>query len=304
MNAITMDQIPAIDDPVHLLAIADSKVGKSVYAAQAALDGFDVIYMDADNGISALRYALKNNPEAQKRVRYIWTNRPMTFLTNFLRSSTKAPMKWMPNRNQLYSKLLAGLPDDEVVWTFDSTKIPKEWLFVGDSWTATAMDALEIGSAEQKAELLDGTNQAIYGSANSNLTYICNMLQKVPYHVMIQAHGAKYEVYDKPLNTVAGQAKQKDMILREIKDVPLSSSRPHGETMVSRFNHIGWLYVNAMGGTDIDFTRKPGRVGGGPPNRRDSVEKLSFKHLVGGVPAPVECNDWMTISTHGELKKS
>jgi len=299
--ASTLDELPEGDDPVHLLAIADSKAGKSVYGAQAAIDGFTMIYIDSDNGASALKYAMKDKPEARKRTFYLPTSRPMTFLTNFLRSTPARPMVWMPDRNQLWSKLLPGVADDERVWKFAASEIPKQWLVNIDSWTSTSSDALGIGSAEQKAELLEGTNQGIYGEANANLTYICNLLQKVPYHVMVQAHGTKYEVYDKPPGST-GVVKQKDLILRETKEVPVSCSRPHGETMVSRFNHIGWLYVNNLGGTEIDFTRKPGRVGGGPPNRKAKVEDLPFSKLTNGVPEPVTCDTWWIEGTHAEFK--
>ena len=297
---MTLDDRPAVDEAVHLLLIADSKAGKSVYAAQAAADGFTVIYIDSDNGASALQYALKDKPDARKRVFYIPTNRPSTFITNFLRSTAQRPMFWIPRLEQLWNKILK-LEDDEVVWKFAASEIPKQWVLDIDSWTSTAADALGIGAFDQEAKLLEGTDQGIYGEASSKLTYICNMIQKVPYHVIIQAHGTKYEVYDKP-NGAQGQVKQRDMILRETKEVPVSSSRPHGETMVSRFNHIGWLYVNALGGTDIDFSRRPGRVGGGPPNKKDKVENLSFLKLVGGVPATATSDTWWVEGTHGSFK--
>lgn len=298
----TLDEIPAIGDPVHLLVVGDSKTGKSTYAAQAAIDGFTVIYVDADNGISALRNALKSHPEAQKRVHYFSTRRPATFLTQFLKSNTKQPFRWNPKLNRIWGKLATDTEPEDVIWEFDSTKIPKEWLFVGDSWTAVAADSLEIGDADQKAELVNGTNQGIYGSANAECTYICNMLQKVPYHVLIQAHGTRYEIYDKPTGKTGDQMKQKDMTLREVKDVPLSCSRPHGETMVSRFNHIGWLEINGLGETEIDFTRRKNRVGGGPPNRKEKTTVLTFAKLVGGVPEQPSGDGWFVERTHAELK--
>lgn len=304
--SIFLDEQPESSDPVHLLVVADSKIGKSVYAAQAAIDGFEMIYIDGDNGKSALNYALKDKPEAKRRVRYLGTRRPADFMRYFLKSTTAAPMLWMPDKNQVYHKLLPGLADDDRVWRIDASVIPKEWLVNVDSWTAVAADALGIGSAEQKAELLDGTDQGIYGTANSLCTYICNLLQKVPYHVCVQAHGTRFEVYDKPNNMKAGGPggmTQKDMILRETKDVPASCSRPHGETMASRFNHIGWMNVTPMGTSEIDFTRKPTRVGGGPPNRKALVTDLTFTKLVGGVPPTVVCTEWFKETTHGELKK-
>lgn len=298
---MTLDEVPAGKDPVHLLAIGDSKVGKSVYAAQAAIDGFNVVYIDADNGLSALRYMLEKHPEAKKRVHYFPTTRPVDFVKGFLRSTEKAPFRWNPKLNKVWGKLASNTEPDDSIWEFDVTKLPASWLLVIDSWTALASDALGIGAADQAAALLDGTNQAIYGEANSNLTYIVNILQKIPCHTLVQAHGTRYEVYDKPTGVLGGAMKQKDMILRETKDVPFSSSRPHGETMVSRFNHIGWLYIEGVG-TVIDFTRKANRVGGGPPNRKANVNELTFTKLVGAVPPHEEAVGFYRIGTHAEFK--
>lgn len=299
--ATSLDETPAIADPVHLLGISDSKAGKSTYAAQAAADGFTVVYVDSDNGASALRYALKDKPEARKRVFLLQTSRPKVFMSNFLRSTTLKPLLWMPDQNKLYSPMLPGLDDSERVWKLDVSKIPNSWLLTVDSWTSVAGDALGIGSAEQAAKLLEGTDQGIYGEANSALTHISNLLQKIPCHVFVQAHGTKYEVYDKP-NGATGVIKQSAMVLRETKEVPVSSSRPHGEVMVSRFNHIGWFYVNHLGETEIDFTRKPGRVGGGPPNVRKKVQDLPFSKLTHGVPEPETNDEWWIESTHGEMR--
>jgi len=302
MSSETLDQQPVEYDPVHLLLVADSKAGKSVYAGQAVLDGFDMVYFDGDNGISALRYIIGNDIEAQKRVHYFRVNRLSTFLKGFLRSTTARPFRWIKDLNIEWSKVALGVEDDMVVWEFDQSKLPPQWIVDTDSWTSVASDALGIGDASQAAVLLEGVNQGVYGEANANCTYIVNLLQKVPYHVIVQAHGTRYEVYDKPIG-VSGVIKQNQMTLREVKDVPVSCSRPHGETMVSRFNHIGWLYVNNFGRTDIDFERRPNRVGGGPPNRKEDVAKLPFSKLVtGGVPARVEAEEgWFVKRTHKEL---
>src|SRR6185369_9754771 len=240
----TLDQIPAGDDPVHLLAIADSKVGKSVYAAQAAIDGFNVVYIDGDNGLSALRWAVdskKNADEIKKRIQYFGVRRMSTFMSNLLRSSPASPFMWLPVQNALYNKLDTSLSPETVVWKFNIRALPKQWLLVVDSWTSTANDALGIGSPEQKAELLDGTDQGIYGDANVNLNYICNMLQKASFHVLVLAHGTVFERYEKPINVLGKNMKQGEMKLLESIEVPQSSSRPHGQTMASRFNHIAWM---------------------------------------------------------------
>lgn len=298
----TLDDMPAQEDPVHLLLIADSKVGKSTYAAQAFIDGFCGIYVDSDNGVSALRNALKNHPEARKRVHVFNTNRPVDFMKGLLRSTTNYPFRWMPELDRQWARMAVGVSPQTVVWEFDITKVPPEWLLVQDSWTSAAADALGIGSAEQKAELLNGTDQSIYGDANVNLTFIANMLQKYPGHVIVQAHATKYEVYEKPTGVTAGEMKQKQMILRETLDVPVSSSAKHGQTMASRFNHIGWMEINGMGATEIDFTRKRNRVGGGPPDIKKPVKDLPFSKLFSTLPTmPTEVADWFRETTHESL---
>lgn len=302
VDMMTLDDVPEEEVYVHLLLIGDSKTGKSTYAAEAALAGFGVIYCDSDNGMSALKYRLRDDPEARKRVIPLPTAHPKDFLLGLLRARRGVPFNWIPSTGAQWSKLAVNVTADTVVWQIDATKIPKSYILVIDSWTSVAADALGMSDWDQPAKLLDGTDQAIYGEANSALTLICNILQKAPYHVIVQAHATKFEVWDKPEGAGGGQKiQQKDMILRETLDVPVSSSRPHGLIMGSRFNYIGWLGINNLGQSTIDFTRKPKRVGGGPPNRMDTTDKLSFAKLVDNVPPFVPAEGFVHRTTHGEL---
>jgi len=299
----TLDQVPRSDDPIHLLLVADSKVGKSTYVAQAAIDGFHILYSDSDNGVSALRYLIEDvekKPEALKRVHYFPTKKPVAFNKGLLRSTTAKPFRWIKRLDSEWGPLAVGVNPDDEVWEFDITKLPRSWIYSIDSWTSCAADALGIGRPDQAATLLDGTDQSIYGEANSNLIYIANMIQKLPCHVITQAHAGKYELYDKPLNVKMGEMTQRQMLLREIIDVPVSSSRPHGKEMCSRWNHIGWLYVNNLGETEIDFTRRNNRIGGGPPNCIKKVKDLPFSKLV-KVPPAESGEGFFTVTTHGAL---
>lgn len=301
----TMDQIPQTNDPIHLLLVADSKVGKSVYAAQAAIDGFGVVYIDSDNGISAARWAIAkaNKPEALKRIQYFQTQKPVDFVKGLLRSTSKSPFIWSPRIDRQWGKTTVDSKSDDKLWVFDITKLPRQHILVQDSWTSIAGDALGIGSSAQAAEILDEdvNKQGIYGDANGNLTFIANMLQKLPNHVIVLAHGTVFERYEKPLNVTVRDAKQNMFKLKETMEVPISSSRPHGKEMASRFNHIGWLYVNNLGKTEIDFTRKSDRVGGGPPDTKTEVEKLPFSKLTGGVPEYVDPTGFCIETTVAEV---
>lgn len=296
-----LDDIPEINDPIHLLLIGDSKTGKSTYVAQAAADGFCVAYFDSDNGISAVRHHLKSNQPARNRIHYWPVSHSSTFLTNLLRSNDKSPFRWIPRTGKLWGPLAVGVEPEDDVWEFNITKLPPSWILTIDGWTSAAADALGIGSADQAAVLLEGTDQGIYGTASSALTYICNMIQKLPSHVVVQAHGTKYEVYDRPPNTIMRLVKQGDMILRETIDVPVSSSRPHGHVMGGRFNHIGWLSITLAGNTEIDFTRSPRRIGGGPPNIKADITNLPFSKLSRTIPPAVDAPGFFTKTTHKEL---
>lgn len=301
----SIDDIPVVESAVHLLAVADSKMGKSVYTAQAAVDGMQLAYFDNDNGLSAIRYLIDQQPEGKRaeikaNLEYYPVLHPSTFYMNLLRSNAIAPFNWVPRIGKGWGKLLVDIRPDDVVWCFDVTKFPKTWIMGIDGWTSTAADALGIGAADQKATLLEGTDQSIYGDANARLTYIVNLLQRAPFHVILQAHGTFYERYEKPKGST-GIVQQKSLVLQETLEVPISSSRPHGKEMANRFNHIGWMSVDGVGETTIDFTRKLGRIGGGPPNKIALARNLPFSKLVSRIPERVEAPGWFHQTTHEEL---
>lgn len=71
--------------------------------------------------------------------------------------------------------------------------------------------------------------------------------------------------------------------------------------MATRFNHIGWMTVDGMGETTIDFTRKQGRIGGGPPNKISKTRDLPFVKLLSQMPLAEDAPGWYAKTTHGEL---
>lgn len=305
----TLDQMEEETNPVHLLGIADTKVGKSTYAAQAAIDGMRVIYIDSDNGASAIYHATRNKPEARKRIHLFRTSHPGNFLIDLLRSRSNKKFYWNLTADRPHSTM-SRADDADRILVMDITSIDPAVLFVFDSWTSFSGDAMGLGAAANQVDILDMGNsmQGVYGDANQRVTLAANLLQKLPCHVFVQAHGTVYERYEKPVNKEQRLIKQGEMILRETIAIPVSSSRPHGLTMGSRFNHIGWFSVNRMGETLVDFTRDPGRVGGGPPNKIAKVSELPFVRLVdpSGTNPPVDPGieavaKFLMVTTAGEL---
>ena len=308
-----LDQVEEEQGVVHLLLIADSKMGKSTYAAEAAIAGFHLIYLDSDNGLSALNAAINKEKDAleiKKRVDYFRITHPRLFLQLFLRSSAKRPLFWCPSKNKAVNAKTPDMAEDEPIWVFNSTAIPASSVLVIDSWTSLSQDALQQLRSDQTAPLLEGTDQGIYGEAKASVDYFANILQSVPYHVIVQAHPTRYEVYEKPANTSGADMKQKDMKLVDTYEVPVSTSRVAGLDMGKRFNHIGWLNITPTGTVEIDFTRKPRRVGGGPPNKKARTNELNFLEVVkiskGPLPYSVPFNEselpWFQEITFKDMK--
>jgi hypothetical protein len=296
-----LSEIPASADPVHLLIIGETKSGKSTFCAQAVEDGWPMIYVDSDNGLSALRRALKNQ-SAMNRVFYFGTEHPADFLDGML---TKAVFRWNLTKDSEYSSSTAS-SGDKLVQIYPS-RIPKQIILSVDSWSAVALDAMQIGAGDKKTALedmaIDNKSQQVYGVAGLKLTLLAAILQKVEFHTIVQAHPTTFEKLEKPLNMKLGAVKQGEMIIREVIEVPLSSSKPHGRSLGKFFTDIGWLEIDRADKRNLDFTTKYGRVSGGTINKKGPIEEMSFSNLFGR-PAPYDPStesQWIRYLTHDEF---
>lgn len=293
-----LDTVEEEVTPVHLLLIAPTKFGKSTYTAEAALAGFNVLYIDADNGKSTLIHTLKGNPEALARIHHVQTTNPAQFLEAMF-EATKV-FRWNLTTDKVYMKATAA-PDD-VIFTLDIQKFfeERDLILAVDSWTTVAYNALKVGAGKAGAKVQDfkEVGQAVYGTAGNLVNYLCVVLQQLPMHVIVQAHLGFYERYSKPAKVA--NPKQKEMILEETLEVPISTSNPQSDKMGKYFNHIGHLTVDNIGRRLIDFTTKPRRTGGGPPNRIAPTTELGFAQLTqppkNPKPFPVEVADEVVAS--------
>lgn len=280
----TLDAMPSESpDPVHLLLIARSKVGKSTYIAQAAKDGMTVLYLDSDNGKSALRHHLAGDTKdtnALRRVHYIHTANPAQFLDTLLTANRQ--FRWNVTKDTKLNEITAKAEDEILVIEPAGLLRNTNFLLAIDSWTSTQANAMCIAAENAGVDLaeMERASQAVYGGAFQRLNRILNYLQRMPFHIAVAAHGTYYERYEKPAGSVAGKIKQADMVLKETIEIPLSSSRPHGVEMPKFFNHVGWLTLDNMNRVMIDFTRSQSRVGGGPPNKIALVDQLKFIDLL------------------------
>lgn len=305
----TLDEIPEEENsPTHLLLIADTKMGKTTYAIQAAIDGYYVLYIDSDNGKSALDWLLRDKPEVKKRIMYFRTNKPCKFQDKLLHERV---FRWNLTRDDEFSSGLAA-PDDKMVEIIP-TRIPKGLIVVNDSWTSTALDAMELGAAANKTTLEQmkqgNDSQGVYGAAGLKLTLLCAIYQQCKFNLIVLAHPTVFEIYQKPVSPAGSgtklvEIKQKDMILVDVVKVPLSSSRPHGYSMGKYFTDIGWIELDRMGNRMLDFQIEYKRIGGGRPNRIGNITDMSFRKLFGEPTEVSFDSSWIRHYTTTQWKEA
>lgn len=275
-----MDQIPATSDPWHLALIAQTKMGKSTYCADAAAVGWPMIYLDSDNGISALRHALRDRPEVMSRIFYFRTETPCVFLEKFV---SERVFRWNLDADEWFEAYKAR-PADRVVEIIPS-RIPQQIVLTIDSWTAVALDAMMIGAENKKTKLEEmvaqNAAQGVYQDAWNRLNILLAIMQKLPFHTITQMHPAVFEKVEKPLNMKAKDIKQGDVVIREICEIPLSCSKPHGYSMGKYFTDIGWIEIDRTERITLDFKRRFGRISGGRLDDKKSIEEYSWGRIVG-----------------------
>lgn len=297
-----LSDIPAELDPTHLLMIGQTKMGKSTYAADAVLAGWPMIYIDSDNGISALRRSLKENKEAMGRVMYIGTEKPCEFIEGFLNNIV---FRWNLTQDREYSSGTGKAGDN--ILEVRPGKMPSQMIMSVDSWSAVALDAMEIGAENKKTTLesMSGDNKMsqVYGDAGLRLTTLLAILQRVKFHTIVQAHPQFYERLERPAGSQkAEEIKQKDMIVKETTEIPLSCSKPHGFQMGKFFTDIGWLELNRMDERMLSFKVKKDRISGGTLNREGKIGEMGFaKTFQPNPPKEIDFSSWSRYLTHEEF---
>lgn len=290
----------------HLLIVGPSKSGKSDYVAQAAIDGFDVLYVDNDNGLATLMERLADKPEAMNRVYYFNPLDFTEFVTLLLRTGV---FRYNERTRKTYQGGEAQ-PDD-VVWEIRATRMGKarNVLASFDSMTSLAYDALKDAAKSNKVELtqIDKYGREIYGPAGFAITQIVAMLQLAPFSFVMQAHPAIYEIKEKPPNQTAREITEKDMIIRDTWEIPMSTSGPHGFSIGKYFNQIGWLEIDRFDKFKLSFKQKAKRIVGGTPGGvGDPRAEYSYKRLFGGglqLPQPMSQEaPWIIKRTAQEIK--
>lgn len=283
---------------VHLLLVGPSKAGKTRYIIELIKDGFEVLYIDNDNGLSTLRRGLLGNKEAMSRVHYVKTQNIWNFCVYFF---ARDKFQWNETQDEIFSERTAA-EDDKILQLYRK-QIPMGVVLVIDSWTSVKTQ-LMLDSAKKNNvsyEVFNEQGMAVYGDASRRADVMLMNLQAHPGHVIVQAHQEQYEILEKPKGQMSESTKMKNLIMKDNVTVPMSVSRPHGFAMSKFFNEVGWLRISPMGKFVLDFQQKADRVGGGSPMAEgDPMTAMRFSTLF-AKPRPVQ-QGWIRTVPVAELR--
>lgn len=291
-----MQESNSINAAVHLMLCGPSKNGKTRYIAEWIRDGGHCLYVDNDNGLNTLYRILQNDKEALARVLYIPTKSLYFFMTYFFARKT---LIWNKTRDDLYSPTGSSPEDQLLILQID--KIPYGVLFAFDSWTSATLTLLGDSADKNNVEMesFNEKGQMVYGDASRRANVLLTLIQGFKHHVVVQSHPDFYERMEKPKGV--NNVKQKDMIIKENIQIPISVSRPHGFQMAKYFNEFGWMYVNNLGKFVLDYEQKADRIGGGTLMRKgDPSTELRLSQTL--IPIKNVGMDWYRSLTVAEYK--
>lgn len=285
----------------HMLLIGQSKVGKTHWIAQAAIDGYELLYLDKDNGMETIQRILKSKPDALARVHYMSPDDPLEFLADLF---GKPRIRWNERTNAAYT-LADVQSDDDITEIVPARMVNRNVVLVIDSWTAIVNFAMDKQLTKENKDALDidKIGREIYGGVNLRLTMLLAAIQNLPIDIVVLAHSDLYEKREKPKNVKVGEMQEKDFRILGTYEVPISSSRPHGETLPKYFSSVGWLTMNLAGVRKLSFKGSPTRVAGGATNGEDDADgAYRFAKLWPLRPEPKDAAPWIRYTTAAEVE--
>lgn len=305
-----MDQAPAQNKLVKLMIIGDGKIGKSFYAGMAALEGFNVLYL---NGDVATQTLTQLPIEAQRRL----------FLMEMgdqLNGGVRDP-KFIRVMKEFTTQITFNWNDDEqrpatrndktaTIWKMRPGRMDSNTVLVIDSWTSLVESMAQeaaIANALDLATASTSQMRAVYQSTGARGTALLQVIRAIGCHVILICHPDEYQHKTAPEGKRIQDVKETEMIIDWTRMIPKSSSRPHAMLMSKYLTDVAWMEVSPSGKERrLNFKLRPDRVSGGHFDDVKSVEEYSFANLVrqigGTVPdGKQDISHWLEIVEPGEL---
>jgi len=267
----------SLDEQVklRLLLYGPAKTKKTWLAGTAAEAGFNVIYLDSEEGFKIFKHL---SPEAQKRIYRIDITDTLKravaceFMTYFCKYDK---IYWDEARKRKVMK-----PDAENVIELNHSRLDTNTVLVLDSYTELVWSLAVRYATEQNIDLSDAekTDWDGYRWTGTLATWIIEQLVKLPCHVVVIGHATEYEKRSKDQKTIEWSRTQ-------LK----STSGPHAMTLSQKFDDV--LYFHIKGSSVyVDVRADKNRDSGGRviPPAEYKWEDVTFENLcrMAGVPLP------------------
>lgn len=223
---------------IRALAYGPAKHKKTWWAANAAKYGYNVIFIDGDDGTSIIR---RVDDVARKRI----------YRVNVLDDTKSANMcvfvtklfkqqEFIWNETQKISQELIGTAKDgEYYFEYDKTKLTDNDIIVFDSWTALTRSLLRRYYIEQKKDFTNSTvieaDRGEYRWTGAMADWMLEQLKTFPCHLIVIAHEQSWEKRDKD--------DQNKIVMQRMQAV--STSNNQSMRLAKYFSDI--LYFTATG---------------------------------------------------------
>lgn len=282
-----MDTPNPADQLIKILLIGEGKTRKTGWAASAAADGFNVLYLDGD--VAAQTIAI---PEIKAKERiYLLpfgddlvdgTREPL-FQEYFKELCVDPKYLWNDSRGIPFTRKQWSADFTDDVWQINIGALDWRWVLVIDSWTSIvesvtlfAASTLDIDLAT--ARVVD--MREVYRIVGNRLNQFLTMIRAANCHVIVIAHPDEYQKTKAPEGGKVGSTLEKDRIIEWTKRIPKSSSRPHSMSMSKYFTDVAWTEITPSGKARLNFKQSEDWICGGHFNDAKDFDEYSFGNLV------------------------
>lgn len=192
--------MPQFDDyqsttmAMNLLTYGTAKARKTTWAGQAAIAGYDTIFLDCDDGSVVLKQL---PPEARKRVHIIpiADSADRFSAIEFIGCMFKRPDFIWAEKRRMQIISVSGVTDDDTYVRVQPRLLTNSTFLVLDSWTALVNSLRgkifkDMGISFDEAKKLEWSD---YGSGNQILNNILMCWRGLPAHKCVIGHEQYYE---------------------------------------------------------------------------------------------------------------
>jgi len=291
----------------RILLVGPAKSGKTHYALQAALAGYNILYFDGD---AAGPVIARQPKEIRDRIFYFpihdttaggYSSKMAEVLYEFFSRKT---FIWNDTKQCIYSA--AKSDPDDVIWGVSFQQLDRKTLIVIDSITSLSISITNMIAANANIDMaeMEKFERTAYTPMRNKMNFYLSAITGANCHIVAIGHPDEWEQRRKKPNTDAKEAaKEENLEIVAIREVPVGVSKPHASRIASKFTDVGFLSVDQFKKRKIDFTASPNRDSGGGFNRMGTVEDCSIIKLLG----PLEENSFdvtgMSITTAAELQE-